>query len=262
MNLTTHLRTDSSPAANMRFGNSGGRQNSYFNFGNFVELRFQLDRTRPNSRNINSTLLISFNGRRPSVTQLNAPPSPSLVRYSQCVDNLQNCQNNMIPLFDLRENDLKNLSIKDYFKSIELAIESIMSVDELTDFFTNQTYVETKPYLTRRKLIPNDRRFRQIELVYEDSKKVNAIIWDITISLSQLTEIFGEPIIHNEPYSDSTAFAFKSVNQNIEIIKTRHPKWLTMVKSKKGFRYQDKDNHEVELADPEFSFIQFELTTK
>jgi len=69
--------------ANMRFGNSGGRQNSYFNFGNFIELRFQLDRTQPNSRNLNSTFLSLFNGRRPSVTQLNAPPSPSLVRCMQ-----------------------------------------------------------------------------------------------------------------------------------------------------------------------------------
>jgi len=78
---TTHLRTNRTAAANKGFGNSGGRQNSYFNFGNFVKLRFQLDRTRPDSSNLNSTFIPLFNGRRPSVTQLDAPPSPSLVRY-------------------------------------------------------------------------------------------------------------------------------------------------------------------------------------
>jgi len=45
-------------AYNMRFGNSGGRQNSYFNFRNSIEHRFQLDRTQPNSRNSNSALYL------------------------------------------------------------------------------------------------------------------------------------------------------------------------------------------------------------
>lgn len=165
----------------------------------------------------------------------------------------------MAALFDLKQNELEKLSIKDYFKSIELEINSALSVDKLTDFFTVQSYVESKPYLTRRRLIPNDTRFKQIELVYKDSNKVRAIVWGITISLSQLTNIFGEPIIHNEPYSDSTAFVFRSSNQDIEIIKTRHPEWLTKLESKNVFEYQDKDNQKVELVDPEFSFIQFDL---
>ncbi len=165
----------------------------------------------------------------------------------------------MNAVFDLKQHELEKLSVKDYFKRIELAINSALSVDELTDLFTDKAYVETKPYLTRRKLIPNDTRFKRIELVYKNNNKVDAIVWDITISLSQLTDIFGDPIIHNEPYSDSTAFAFKSKNQNVEIIKTRHPKWLTMVNGKKAFEYQDEDNQKVELVDPEFSFIQFDL---
>lgn len=173
-----------------------------------------------------------------------------------------NVKTNMTALFDLKQNELEKLSIKDYFKSIELAIDSALSVDELTDFFNVQTYVEIKPYLTRRRLTPNDTKFKQIELVYKDSNKVDAIVWDITISLSQLTDIFGEPIIHNEPYSDSTAFAFKSNNQDIEIIKTRHPKWLTLVKGKKVFEYLGEDKQKIELVDPVFSFIQFTLTNQ
>jgi len=170
-----------------------------------------------------------------------------------------NIKLNMTALFDLKQNELDIMSIKDYFKSIEVSIDSALSVDELMDFFSVQNYVETKPYLTRRKLIPKDKRFKQIELVYKDSNKVDAIVWDITMSLSQLTEIFGEPIIHNEPYSNSTAFSFKSNNQVIEIIMTRHPKWLTMVKGQKAFEYQDECNQKAELGDPEFSFIQFNL---
>ncbi len=170
-----------------------------------------------------------------------------------------NGQITMTTLFDLKQNELEKLSILDYFKSIELAIGSELSVGKLTDFFTVHSYSETKPYLTRRRLIPNDTRFKQIELVYKDSNKVSAIVWEITISLSQLTTIFGEPIVHNEPYSGSTAFAFRSSNQDIEIIKTRHPEWLTKLESKNVFEYQDQDNQKVELVDPEFSFIQFDL---
>lgn len=166
---------------------------------------------------------------------------------------------NMTTLFDLKQNELEKLSIKDYFKSLELAFDSTLSVDELTDFFIVQTHVETKPYLIRRRLTPDDTRFKQIELVYKDSNKVDAIVWEIKISLSNLTDIFGEPIIHNEPYNHSTGFTFKSNNPYIEIIMTRHPKWLTLVKGRNVFEYQNENNKKVELVNPEFSFIQFDL---
>ena len=48
-------RVKEARTTNTRFGNSGGRQNSYFNFKNFIQLRLQLDRTQPNIRNLNST---------------------------------------------------------------------------------------------------------------------------------------------------------------------------------------------------------------
>jgi hypothetical protein len=142
---------------------------------------------------------------------------------------------------------------------MEQAIKGALSVDKLTEYFNAESYLETKYYLTIRHLILKDKRFKQISLIYKDKNRVDTIIWDITISFSQLTEIFGEPIIHNEPYSDSTAFAFKSSNKAIIIIQTRYPEWLTMEKSKSVFEYQDKDNRKIELANPEFSFIQFKL---
>ncbi len=165
----------------------------------------------------------------------------------------------MTSLFDIKQAYLQSMSIKDYFKTIELSIGKNINVDKLSDFLTVLPYSETKPYLTRRNLIPVDKRFEKIELVYTNKNKINAIVWDISISLSELIEIFGEPIIHNEPYSHSTAFAFKSNNSDIEIIKTRYPDWLTKVKGKDIFEYQSKNNQKTELKNPQFKFIQIDI---
>ena len=97
-------------------------------------------------------------------------------------------------------------------------------------------------------------------MVYDDKNNVSAIVWDLTIPLSKLTGIFGTPIIHNEPYCDTTAFAFRSANPNIKIIKTRHSEWLKKLKHNNFFEYQDKNNQKIELEDPMFSFVQFTLS--
>ena len=165
----------------------------------------------------------------------------------------------MTTLFNIKQSDLNKLTLKDYFKTIEFALDKNNGVDRLTEFLTEQPFSETKPYLTRTQLNPIDKRFKQIELVYKDSHKVKAIVWDLKISLSQLTDIFGEPIIQNEPYSDSTVFAFRSKNENIEIIKTRHPEWLTIDGNKKTFEYTDKNKQKNKIIDPEFSFIQLDI---
>ena len=165
----------------------------------------------------------------------------------------------MISLVDLNPFDLEKLSIKDYFKAIESAIGKENNVDRLTIFFTKQPFSETTPYLIRRQLMPIDKKFKKIELVYEDRSKVSAIVWELSLSLSQLIEIFGLPIIHNEPYSNTTAFAFKSTNPNIEIIETRHSEWLKKSKNN-SFEYLDKNNQKKELEDPMFSFVQFNIS--
>jgi hypothetical protein len=155
---------------------------------------------------------------------------------------------------------LERLPLKSYFKTVESMLKSSNTLGELTDFFTIEPFTDSKPYLTTRKLIPLDKRFKTIELVYKDSTKVDAIVWEIDITLSELIDIFGNPIIHNEPYSDSTAFAFQSDNPCIEIIKTRHPKWLTKVDGKESFEYEDQKQKK-EVTNPEFSFIQFSLAS-
>ncbi len=167
----------------------------------------------------------------------------------------------MTSLFELTSFGLKDLSLKNYFKTIESTLEKVYNVDKLTDFFTVHPYSESKSYLNRRTLTSPDPKFEKIELVYQPlNNNVGAIVWELNISLSQLTEIFGAPIIHNEPYSNSTAFAFKSTNPNIEIIKTRHPEWLKKIRHKNTFEYQDKNNQKIELDDPMFSFVQFNLS--
>lgn len=154
--------------------------------------------------------------------------------------------------------ELSQLSLKDYFKKIEDILSVNYTLEELTKLFSDQPFTETKPYLIRRQLRPFDNRFSEIEIVY-DNEKVGAIVWDLKILLSQLTDFFGQPHIHNEPYDNSTAFTFISQNPRIQIIKARHPKWLTELTHKNGFEYRDEKNNYIEIKDPEFSFIQFSL---
>jgi len=165
----------------------------------------------------------------------------------------------MQTLSEIKLLDLQKFTLEEYFKVIELALEKKNSVDTLTELMTEQPYTETKPYLTRRQLKPTDNRFDKIELVYSNRSRVSAIVWDINIYLSKLIEIFGEPIIHNEPYSDSTAFAFRSKNDNIEFINTRHPKWLTQTENKMIFEYTDEYKLRQVIVDPNFSFVQFNI---
>jgi hypothetical protein len=165
----------------------------------------------------------------------------------------------MNSIFDLTQIGLENLTTREYFKTIESVFDKQMDVERMTKLFSSERYSETKPYLTRRQLIPADRRFTQIELVYKAPHRIEAIVWDIRVSLSQLTDFFGEPIVHNEPYSNSTAFGFKSKNHDIKIIETRHPEWLTKSTDKRTFEYEGKDKSIKTLIDPEFGFIQFKI---
>ena len=163
----------------------------------------------------------------------------------------------MTQLTEISQIELANLSLADYFQKMESLLNKSLSLDVLTDFFTDEKYEETKPYLTRRKLIPKDKKFSEIEIVYDE--KVEAIVWDIKISLSKLTDIFGNPIMHNEYYSESTAFAFKSKNPDIEIINTRHPESLKKLESENKYEFTTENGNRIKISDPEFSFVQFSL---
>jgi hypothetical protein len=122
--------------------------------------------------------------------------------------------------------DFQKLTINEYFKEIETVISNNVDLDKLTNFFTEKPFTETRPYLTRRKLKPIDKRFKYIEIVYSDNKKVKAILWKYNSSLNELEDIFGKANIHNTPYDNSTVFYFISKNPYIERISTIHSEWL------------------------------------
>lgn len=157
--------------------------------------------------------------------------------------------------------ELSQLPLKDYFKRVESGLDSSVTVDWLTGLFTDLPYEEKKPYLVRRQLQSTDDRFRNIEIVYDTDERVKAIVWNFRnwLSLTQLTEWFGEPIVYNEPYSNTTAFAFKSRNPAIEIIETRYSKWLEKSGSSKGFEMENEEGQKIKVSNPEFGFIQIKL---
>jgi hypothetical protein len=150
------------------------------------------------------------------------------------------------------------LSKSEYLKNFEKEIQKNTTLEALTKHFSKDgNYRTEKPYLYRRKINSSDPRFESFEVVYDKPEKINAIVFDLKIKLSELEALFGAPIIHNEPYDETTAFAFKSTNLDIEIIKTRHPKWLNKIKEKE-FEYSEHNNS-YKLIDPEFNFIQFDM---
>ena len=136
-------------------------------------------------------------------------------------------------------------------------------MQDLTLHFTNEkTYETGVPYLFRRQIKSTDNRFDSFEIVYEKYEKfhyekVRAVVFDLKIRLSEIETLFGEHYIANQPYDESTEFAFKSINPEISIIKTRHPEWLKEVR-KRRFEYL-LNNQVFTIEDPEFSFIQFNL---
>jgi hypothetical protein len=146
------------------------------------------------------------------------------------------------------------VNLKEYFHIWGNQDFSKLNLDMLTQIFTKTNFVETKPYLYRRKLIPNDNRFKEIELVYDEDKKVKAIVWDLNITYKDLKDYFGEPIIHYEYYSETTAFAFRSKNQCIEIISTR-----TLGKLNQLGDSLFENESETKIKNPIFTFIQFTL---
>ena len=150
------------------------------------------------------------------------------------------------------------LSTNEYLKIFEKEFQRNISLEDLTLHFTSDNNYHTeKPYLYRRIIKSDDKRFENFEIVYDKSKKIKAIVFNLNIKLSELQILFGQPFMQNEPYSNSTAFIFKSVNPDIEVAKTRHPKWLTKTKDNK-YEYAS-NNSSYKLVDPEFNFIQFDI---
>jgi hypothetical protein len=130
-----------------------------------------------------------------------------------------------------RINTYLGLSISEYLRNFEKEFQKNINLEDLTRHFTSDNYHRTeKPHLYRRIIKSTDRKFESFEIVHDESGKIHAIVFNLNIKLSELQALFGQTFLQNEPYSNSTAFTFNSTNPDIEIIKTRHPEWLTKVK--------------------------------
>ena len=119
--------------------------------------------------------------------------------------------------------ELIDLPLKEYFDYFNNNLHKNMVLEYLEELFTELPHKEYKPYLIRRSLIPKDKRFRNIEIVYDDTNgfELGAIVWEINFTLRELVDIFGKPKYNYVPYNDTVEFAFISLNPDIEIIKTR-----------------------------------------
>ncbi|MEZ4804728.1 MAG: hypothetical protein R2852_04390 [Bacteroidia bacterium] len=104
----------------------------------------------------------------------------------------------------------------------------------LTELLSNNSFTETKPYLTRRKLNAEDKRFKYIELVYESPEQVGKIFWHLDINLSRLIEYFGNPRFHFTPHGNSTSIGFFDVENQFTGFETRYPGEVNV----KGSKYE------------------------
>ncbi len=155
----------------------------------------------------------------------------------------------------LNKNRLVNLDLEEYFRVLGKLNFNQLTLEYLTELFTEKKYLDRKPYLFRRQLTPFDNRFNLIEVVFDESKKVKAICWDLKLKYGDLKKYFGNPILNYSAYSECTEFAFKSLNKTIEIIITRIPgKYL---ETENGIELLNETNGKNES--PDFEFIQFTL---
>lgn len=157
--------------------------------------------------------------------------------------------------------ELLGQSLEIYFKFFEKKLEKDVDLEWLTDIFTEVPYTEKKPYLTIRHLIPKDKRFKEIEIIYDvnSKNKVKAIVWNFKVTLRELMHLFGKPNLKYEAYADSMLFTFSSNNCNIDVIKTRLPNPSEKII---GLREDELSNISTTtdgILDLEFIFLQFGL---
>lgn len=165
----------------------------------------------------------------------------------------------MKALGNMTREELTSLPLKNYFEWFEAELTKSIGLEELTELFTNRPYEEKKPYLIRRQLQPVDERFKKIEIVYDAGKPVGAIVWWFKVTLRELVNIFGKPILHYEPYSESMAFAFMSKNPDIDIIKTRYSQASNDMIELKELESVDVKSISDRILNLEFTFLQFDL---
>ncbi len=152
----------------------------------------------------------------------------------------------------------KEFSVAEYLKTFEKEFQKKFNLEILTSYLSsNNNYYTEKPYLYRRIINSLDERFESFEIVHDKSERISAVVFNVNIQLSELQNIFEMDCIQHEPYSNSTAFIFKSINPDIETIKTRYPEWLTKLKDSE-YEFAVDGTSDI-VVNPKFSFLQFNI---
>jgi len=157
----------------------------------------------------------------------------------------------------ITKEDLLGLPLKSYFNYFANNLKKEVNLEFLTILFTELQFKEKKPYLTRRKLLPNDKRFKEIEIVYDkkSNNKVMAIVWDFQFTLRELLNLFGTPVIEYEPYSNTTYFKY-IMKSDIKFVKTGHQEHLNDIINLKKLELVDILSNNNRILDIEFTFLQ------
>jgi hypothetical protein len=119
--------------------------------------------------------------------------------------------------------DSGKTNLKEYFFEMKLLFQEQNDLNTFTELLGAKEFTETKPYLTRRKLTPKDNRFKYIELVYETPELINKVCWGLEISLSQLSEYFGNPRFHYAPHGSATMIGFFDLESEFTGFETIYP---------------------------------------
>lgn len=154
--------------------------------------------------------------------------------------------------------EYNTLSAGEFLKIFEREFRKDTNLKTLTNFLSrDNNYYTERPYLCRRIIKSSDQRFEGFEIVYDVPEIIEAVVFSVSIRLSELENLFGEFRTQPEPYSNSTAFIFNSLNPDIAKIKTRCPELITKLKESK---YEFSIDHTSErISDPEFNFVQFDI---
>jgi hypothetical protein len=153
--------------------------------------------------------------------------------------------------------DSAETNLKDYFFRMKQLFQKQNDLNSLTELLGANEFTEAKPYLTRRKLTPQDNRFKSIELVYEKPELVKKVCWDLDISLSQLIEYFGNPRFHYAPHGSATMIGFFDFENQFTGFETIHP---GDVREKEGKYELNNEDGTFEVRDDlRISFVSYNI---
>ncbi|MCU0416336.1 MAG: hypothetical protein MUE33_04030 [Cytophagaceae bacterium] len=132
-------------------------------------------------------------------------------------------------------------------------------LNSLTEILGTCEFSETRPYLTRRKLTPHDKRFTSIELVYETPKEVRKICWYLDVTISELIDYFGEPRFHYSPHGSATLIGFFDSENQFTGFETMYS---GSVREKKGKYECYSEDGKFEIKENlKVSYISYDIET-